>query len=170
MLVDRVEEDFLLELLNTSPTDAGVRRDLLFDAAGARAWLRAHDAEATDEEVTAVRRARDAIQRMVRGGVPDGDFAELLDGVVSEPRVSADGLTWSVRVPPGRRAAVRLIQAWARVQEQHPGRLRACENPECTRFLLDRSRPNTGQWCSMALCGNRMKARRHYQKLKTDGD
>ncbi|GGJ34413.1 hypothetical protein GCM10010121_052110 [Streptomyces brasiliensis] len=47
-----------------------------------------------------------------------------------------------------------------------PGRLRACANPECRRFLLDRSRTNKGRWCSMAVCGNRMKARRHYERTR----
>ncbi|MGW0016543.1 CGNR zinc finger domain-containing protein, partial [Streptomyces tendae] len=26
---------------------------------------------------------------------------------------------------------------------------------------MDRSKPNSARWCSMAECGNRMKARRH---------
>jgi predicted RNA-binding Zn ribbon-like protein len=29
-------------------------------------------------------------------------------------------------------------------------------------FLLDRTRAGTARWCSMSVCGNRMKARRHY--------
>jgi predicted RNA-binding Zn ribbon-like protein len=42
--------------------------------------------------------------------------------------------------------------------------LRPCANIECQLFLIDRSKPNTARWCSMAVCGNRMKARRHYQR------
>ncbi|WP_285584773.1 CGNR zinc finger domain-containing protein [Actinoallomurus iriomotensis] len=30
-------------------------------------------------------------------------------------------------------------------------------------------RPNNARWCSMAVCGNRMKARRHYQRTRTAG-
>jgi predicted RNA-binding Zn ribbon-like protein len=36
-------------------------------------------------------------------------------------------------------------------------------------FLIDRSKPNTARWCSMAICGNRMKARRYYQRTKAAG-
>ena len=36
----------------------------------------------------------------------------------------------------------------------------------CALFLLDRSKPNTARWCSMAVCGNRMKARRHYERAR----
>jgi predicted RNA-binding Zn ribbon-like protein len=46
-------------------------------------------------------------------------------------------------------------------------RLRPCANPECRLFLIDRSKPNTASWCSMAICGNRMKARRHYRRART---
>jgi predicted RNA-binding Zn ribbon-like protein len=47
------------------------------------------------------------------------------------------------------------------------GRLRPCANDECRLFLIDRSKANAVRWCSMALCGNRMKARRHYQRGRT---
>ncbi|MGO4300955.1 CGNR zinc finger domain-containing protein [Leifsonia sp. RAF41] len=39
-----------------------------------------------------------------------------------------------------------------------------CANPDCSKFLIDHSRPNSARWCSMAECGNRMKARRHYAR------
>ena len=47
-----------------------------------------------------------------------------------------------------------------------PGRLRPCANDECRLFLIDRSKANAARWCSMAVCGNRMKARRHYQRSR----
>jgi predicted RNA-binding Zn ribbon-like protein len=58
--------------------------------------------------------------------------------------------------------AVRAVTAWGALQEARPGRLRPCANDECRLFLLDRSRANRARWCSMAVCGNREKARRHY--------
>ncbi len=62
--------------------------------------------------------------------------------------------------------AVEAVLAWSALQETMPGRLRPCDNPECRRFLLDRSKTNNARWCSMAVCGNRMKARRHYQRTR----
>jgi predicted RNA-binding Zn ribbon-like protein len=35
-------------------------------------------------------------------------------------------------------------------------------------FLIDHSKPNKARWCSMAVCGNRMKARRHYERSRTN--
>jgi predicted RNA-binding Zn ribbon-like protein len=39
-------------------------------------------------------------------------------------------------------------------------------HPECALFLIDPSKPNTARWCSMVVCGNRMKARRHYERIR----
>ena len=50
--------------------------------------------------------------------------------------------------------------------QDSPGRLRPCANDECRLFLIDRSKAGTARWCSMAVCGNRMKARRHYERAR----
>ena len=65
--------------------------------------------------------------------------------------------------------AVRAVLAWDALRVSSPGRLRPCANTECRLFLIDRSKPNTARWCSMAICGNRMKARRHYRRARTSG-
>src|SRR6266581_1962811 len=38
-------------------------------------------------------------------------------------------------------------------------RLKICRNPDCRWAYYDRSRNRSRAWCSMALCGNRAKAR-----------
>ena len=62
--------------------------------------------------------------------------------------------------------AVRAVLAWDALAKRSPGRLRPCANDECRLFLIDRSKANAARWCSMAVCGNRMKARRHYQRSR----
>lgn len=42
--------------------------------------------------------------------------------------------------------------------------VRFCEAPDCEWLFLDRSRNRSRRWCDMASCGNRQKARRHYQR------
>jgi predicted RNA-binding Zn ribbon-like protein len=42
--------------------------------------------------------------------------------------------------------------------------VRMCEAPECAWLFLDQSRNRTRRWCDMKVCGNRQKARRHYQR------
>jgi predicted RNA-binding Zn ribbon-like protein len=38
-------------------------------------------------------------------------------------------------------------------------RLKACRNEECGWAFYDHARNRSGKWCTMAVCGNRMKAR-----------
>ncbi|WP_395372815.1 CGNR zinc finger domain-containing protein [Streptomyces tubercidicus] len=103
---------------------------------------------------------------MVHGSRPASSPAPLLKGVTSHPQLSSAAVTWEIDAPAERRTAVDAVLARSDLQETMPGRLRPCANPECRRFLLDRSETNRGRWCSMALCGNRMKARRHYQRTR----
>lgn len=39
-------------------------------------------------------------------------------------------------------------------------KLRDCGDPHCRWLFLDTSKNHTRRWCNMAVCGNRMKARR----------
>jgi predicted RNA-binding Zn ribbon-like protein len=62
--------------------------------------------------------------------------------------------------PIARAAADLLTQATAPVRE--------CGGAHCTWLFLDQSRGRSRRWCSMASCGNRAKARRHYRRTKHD--
>ena len=42
--------------------------------------------------------------------------------------------------------------------------VRYCEAPDCEWLFLDNSRNRSRRWCDMKSCGNRQKARRHYQR------
>jgi len=42
--------------------------------------------------------------------------------------------------------------------------VRKCEAPDCAWLFLDQSRNRSRRWCDMKVCGNRQKARRHYQR------
>jgi predicted RNA-binding Zn ribbon-like protein len=43
-------------------------------------------------------------------------------------------------------------------------RLKACRSETCEWAFYDRSRNRSGTWCSMAVCGNREKARAHRRR------
>ena len=45
-------------------------------------------------------------------------------------------------------------------------RIRECGSDTCAWLFLDRSKNGTRRWCDMKVCGNRAKARRHYEKGK----
>ncbi len=44
--------------------------------------------------------------------------------------------------------------------------VRRCEAPDCQWLFLDNSRNRSRRWCDMKSCGNRAKARRHYQRAR----
>ncbi len=44
--------------------------------------------------------------------------------------------------------------------------VRFCEAPDCEWLFLDHSRNRSRRWCDMTSCGNRQKARRHYQRSR----
>jgi predicted RNA-binding Zn ribbon-like protein len=47
-----------------------------------------------------------------------------------------------------------------------PDRIRSCAHDSCVLHFFDTSRNGTRRWCSMATCGNRAKASRHYARSK----
>ena len=46
-------------------------------------------------------------------------------------------------------------------------RLRECAADQCGFLFLDVSRPGNRRWCDMSDCGNRAKARRHYERARS---
>lgn len=52
----------------------------------------------------------------------------------------------------------------------HLDRIHRCAGPGCGWLFLDTSPNRRRRWCSMEACGNRAKARRHYQRVKRQAD
>jgi len=49
-------------------------------------------------------------------------------------------------------------------------RVGQCAGDKCGWLCLDTSRNRSRRWCSMEDCGNRAKARRHYQRSRASGE
>jgi predicted RNA-binding Zn ribbon-like protein len=45
-------------------------------------------------------------------------------------------------------------------------RVKVCSGDTCGWLFVDASKNKSRRWCEMSDCGNRAKARRHYQKIK----
>ena len=159
---DDLDLDLLLEVLDSTPRRDGRATDGFADDDVASAWLAGHDLPHGSRDVRELRRVRDLLQGVVRAELPASALSGDLVGVRKLPVLDESGLHWQLTGAGGTPA--RLVLAWAAVEQAAPGRLRPCENHDCRRFLLDRSRNNTGRWCSMEACGNRMKARRHRER------
>jgi predicted RNA-binding Zn ribbon-like protein len=163
------DETFLLDLLNSTPIADGEQHDALGEPASAQQWLRRHGGTGSAAERQHTIAARDLLQAVVRGEISaakTAKLAALVEDVTSRPSITNDGVEWSFDVAEPRRPALRAVLAWDELRRNSPGRLRPCGNPECALFLIDHSKPNTARWCSMAVCGNRMKARRHYERTR----
>jgi predicted RNA-binding Zn ribbon-like protein len=81
---------------------------------------------------------------------------------------SNGGYRWEWR-PDGKKPLDRILweaaQAAADLLTSPELQLvRFCEAPDCEWLFLDHSRNHSRRWCDMTSCGNRQKARRHYQR------
>ncbi|MGB3632898.1 MAG: CGNR zinc finger domain-containing protein [Rubrobacteraceae bacterium] len=65
-----------------------------------------------------------------------------------------------VSLAPVAESAARFLA------DADPSLVKGCENPGCILFFYDTSKNHTRRWCSMATCGNRMKARMHYERAQ----
>ncbi|RZU36296.1 putative stress-induced transcription regulator [Streptomyces sp. BK022] len=156
----------LLDLLNSRPLVDGREQDVLADPAEGRRWARERGGDGSTAELALLRETRDVLRDIVGAERSPEALQPLLEEVQRVPEATAEGLRWTLRTAPHARLAVEVILAWADTEERMPGRLRPCANTDCRLFLLDRSRANRARWCSMAVCGNREKARRHYERTR----
>jgi predicted RNA-binding Zn ribbon-like protein len=46
------------------------------------------------------------------------------------------------------------------------GRLRRCKNPDCILFFYDTSKSGTRSWCSLDICGNRLRVEAFRERQK----
>ncbi len=106
--------------------------------------------------------------------VPVGALARLNDAVVeaaARRRVTHQrgGFTWSWEpAEPDDLDRLRWMAAWSAADlltSAEADRVRQCAGAGCAWLFLDTSKNRTRRWCDMSVCGNRAKARRHYQKL-----
>jgi predicted RNA-binding Zn ribbon-like protein len=107
--------------------------------------------------------------------VPDPAALERLNGELARTlglaRVmpAEGGYSWSWAegdalddmLAPIARAAADML-----VDDAELSRVRICAADDCDWLFLDTTKNRSRQWCSMASCGNRAKARRHYQRHK----
>jgi predicted RNA-binding Zn ribbon-like protein len=169
-----------LDLLNTVWAGRGGPVDLFDPPGGPGGWL----AEAgLDDEPTrsadpaavlgALRTARDAIRSHVDEGGSPAATARLND-VLSwgylQPQVYGNEVVQRPTVAdPARRAAWLAAFSYTELLAAAPDRVRRCAHPDCVLYFYDTSPKRSRRWCSMASCGNRAKAARHYARTSSRG-
>ncbi|MFI1537775.1 CGNR zinc finger domain-containing protein [Streptomyces anandii] len=166
-------EPLALDLLNTRWNRDGSLQDLLTGPDGLAVWLAANGLDeeyAPDASVLRhLLQARDALKAAVDGSPEEG--APLVDAVLAHGRIRA-GLTARGPVERPEFADPSWGPAWLAARDYlellttAPDRIRACAHESCVLHFFDTSRNGTRRWCSMAACGNRAKASRHYARSR----
>jgi len=126
--------------------------------------------EADVERARGMREALRALLVANNGGAVDARAVETLNLAAErarlEVRFGPDGGTLLEPASGGVDGALGRILAavHAGMQDGTWERLKACRNEECTWAFYDRSKNRSGGWCSMAVCGNRIKTRAYRRR------
>jgi predicted RNA-binding Zn ribbon-like protein len=171
-----IGEPLSLDLLNTRWVEDSRPHDLLDSTTGLAIWLRSAglDDRATADRPTldALRETRETLLALV--DAPSPEAMKALNGVLDHGalryHLGPDG--------PGTRPETdesAWLPAWIAATEHlklladDPARIKRCAHPDCVLHFHDATKNGTRRWCSMAICGNRAKAARHYKRTKTQG-
>ena len=102
---------------------------------------------------------------------------ESLESVAAEARAAASHAVLTTDAPPGRRWSISETAGLARpvleiareagdlLATTELTQVKACRGSNCGWLFLDRS--GRRRWCSMEVCGNRAKARRHAARTRS---
>ena len=100
----------------------------------------------------------------------DTYFRQRVLGEEGRPQLAAllEAAAAALRAAPdddGLEAATAR-SALGLVCEPEPERMKICGH--CGWLFIDRSKNRSRAWCDMAVCGNRVKANRHYHRKKRE--
>jgi predicted RNA-binding Zn ribbon-like protein len=144
------------------------------------------DPAAAERALARAREVREAIYRVLLA-VPHGELPpaqdvallnEELGAALAHQRLVRRGEGWALGWPedgaeleaplwPIVKSAAELLADPAALPRVH--RCAGDEDDDCSWLFLDETRSGTRRWCSMADCGNRAKARRHYERVRRAG-
>jgi len=179
-----------IDFVNTDIVMEGKPVDLLEEAQDVALWLNeSHLCEKTNEgTLVPPRRLIDearAYRGLLRRGMAQlagqrrfsADLLtktnEYLRRRVSSHQLQEDGKWYRSltrwRLQSAEDYLVPIAESFARlVTEADPGRIRKCKNPECVLYFHDTSKGGHRSWCSLDLCGNKLRMaasrRRHSEE------
>jgi predicted RNA-binding Zn ribbon-like protein len=184
-----------LNLLNTELRQHGRRIDLLSDFSDLVAWLRAvgvlSNSEAREAETrwtgTAegesafaaaidLRAALRTLAERLAQGKPVSDAAvDVINRVLasrpSHRRLVRDGQAFRTLLVPQAAKAIHLLAPVAEsaadlLEHGEPSLIKSCENPSCVLYFYDTTKNRSRRWCSMEVCGSRIKAATYYRRKR----
>ena len=163
----RLVQDFVNTL------DREHHNDLLDGPEGLAAWLEHRGfevGELRDADVARAVEAREALRALLlaNNGGPEATGAHtVLETAARRARLEPSfGPTGLVPAAGGLDGAIGrvLAVAFAAMLDGRWERLKACPRDVCGWVFYDRSTANRSTWCSMRVCGNRVKAGAYYRR------
>ena len=163
--------------VNTHDREAGA--DALATPAALGAWLKQAGlggaVRPTPKDLARAIALREALRSLVlanNGGAIDAGAVRTFDEAAQRARLTVCyGESGSGELVPqatgvdaalGRLVAIVHAAAIAGTWR----RLKACRRDVCQWAFYDHSKNRSGTWCAMAVCGNRVKSRRHAQRRR----
>jgi len=186
----------ILDLLNTKPVLEGVPTELLTDGRALERWLIASGMVTSTREKATLRgwrnssepeaflnelikfreKLREAVLRIESGALPSDAFIAEVNGLLLQyPRRTSlhkrDGRLVRETYTELRKPA----DLWAPIAHAtedllagtEPSRIRKCES--CVIHFFDTSKKGSRRWCSMNLCGNRLKVAAYQRRKRAAG-
>ncbi|PYQ17013.1 MAG: hypothetical protein DMF80_02500 [Acidobacteria bacterium] len=164
-------EDLVAWARQTGLVDPVAASDLLREAT-----RRPAEAQAVLERARALREALFVLfsAAAAERTLPGGALAALnaaLPAALAHRRLgqAASGLAWSWEPAGGAFDSLLwpIVHSAADLLASDERRaLRECAAGTCAWLFLDHSRNHSRRWCDMKVCGNRVKARRHYERAR----
>ena len=186
----------ILDLLNTKPVLADGPTELLPDVRALERWLIASGTVSSAKDKTVVRgwrnsaeaeaflkqliafreRLRDAVLRIESGTLPSDAFLSEVNSLLLQyPRHT------SLRERDGKVIRETFVEVrkpvdlWAPIvhatidllTETEPSRIRKCES--CVVHFFDTSKKGSRRWCSMNICGNKLKVASYQRRKRASG-
>jgi predicted RNA-binding Zn ribbon-like protein len=163
----------LLDLVNTVSwrLDDSRRIDRIAGSSALADWCSAVGVVCRPGTLQQVKHLREGAYRVLRPiargeNVPRAELATLQGLMVdamaqARPVAGVRPLDWEATELP----AVLALAAARLLEREDLSRLRECQDDDCGWLFLDRSKNGSRRWCSSADCGNRARAKRHYQRV-----
>jgi predicted RNA-binding Zn ribbon-like protein len=158
--------------VNTADREHG--REWLQTVDDLRRWFDERDllqppsARLSAADLERARDLREALRGLVRGNAT----SEVLDHAARAARLTLRFEPGGAELVPEARGVAGalgsiLAVAHGAMQDGSWQRLKTC--PRCSWVFYDYSRNRSAAWCSMQLCGNRVKTRSYYRRTTARG-
>jgi predicted RNA-binding Zn ribbon-like protein len=168
--------ELIRAFVNTNDIDA--HHDALTSPEVLRAWLTAHsllheDEAVTDEDLRRVQDLREALRALLlanNGAELDAHTPEVLNQLAgsfclliqfdqngqAHLTPGSSGINGAMSQMLDRVMRAMIDGTWTR--------LKACRNETCRWAFYDTSKNRSATWCTMAVCGSRLKSRAYRQR------